>query len=894
MTDKPERGRAQAAENLPVELEAIQKTDTFAQLKLAIQKYLDKQRDKFELEHKKNKEKQVHNEEAPPQFESTIPANVAMPALAPIQEVLLPMSTLVQQIEEQWNAPTQKIEINFSEITNVSDREAIIIKINEVVQAKRDISEMQTSGFKDHLYTLSDVVEITNFEKNYLLSKGVQKDVKYKIAEMFDSEKTFYQSLKALISVCSGYKAYSKAPDVDKKQVLIKAFFEENDKVKAEDITNEELSAFNDFLKAADEIVLIQTKILDLENSIFIKVNNKKIVDIDKLADVMKELTPLISELADKSSMAAIAFETLTKSKIGLRRFNDAEVKREPVIAGKAFNDVFIMPVQRIPRWVMLITELSKSLPTDSNQFLEVLESLQQVKLSATKINEAIRVAQTSNRRNSIDLALGALIGVEKVNILHSNSKQSDIVLKAVGKLIEAIQHGDLSNIQPKPLADAVGRLLGEFPGEFVVKLGVPDQNMTSVQAAQQLSDYISCGFEIKFDPESSIKQWENLINPDPLSVFPITVNEVRGLTPQNSQLLMKRAAKGINFLKENKFNVFHINDSYYQRFQNSVRSDKGIAKLIEDRMFVIAEPIKTTIEQPLPKVRRGSVIQPESLSEKIIPAMPEEGTIPKKAPVGVEENSLQASYVEVRPDAAAMGHQSASSAQTAASDSSNIPVPKQQPLQESTTAQKPLPEMVVPEQPPSISLFVSEVPSIQSPTEELSPTSRADKQAPSTEKKLKPSKHEREKPETNTKSNVGKPPLQFSKQKKLSTISELSVITFDEKIRAWQDKLLIYKELIEPQENSFLNTIGLGKFEARNSQRKALVNALNALVLAKTVPEHDSAVSIIKSVQSDIEKFRLPGKKSRLQTIVEKMIIDLDLVEDVKNAELPKRGPKK
>eukprot|EP01101_Sappina_pedata_P001280 TRINITY_DN1137_c0_g1_i2.p2 TRINITY_DN1137_c0_g1~~TRINITY_DN1137_c0_g1_i2.p2 ORF type:complete len:271 (+),score=110.19 TRINITY_DN1137_c0_g1_i2:871-1683(+) len=74
------------------------------------------------------------------------------------------------------------------------------------------------------------------------------------------------------------------------------------------------------------------------------------------------------------------------------------EAQQDPKLKGKAFNAFLILPIQRVPRYVMLIQDLLKHMKQgDSSDLTKLTEALGQIKEMAAEINNRKRDSESAN-----------------------------------------------------------------------------------------------------------------------------------------------------------------------------------------------------------------------------------------------------------------------------------------------------------------------------------------------------------------------------------------------------------------------------------------------------------------------------------------------------------------
>jgi anti-sigma28 factor (negative regulator of flagellin synthesis) len=432
---------------------------------------------------------------------------------------------------------------------------------------------------------------------------------------------------------------------------------------------------------------------------------------------------------------------------------------------------------------------------------------------------------------------------------------------KEVVELKKAIAQGKLSTINSDKLAKTLEKLQ-QHPEAFVVKLSAPDPRMTGMEAAQKLSDYISCGFEISFSSPQTIEQWKKLINPEVGDIFAIKVNEFEGL--KDDLLLMNRAANGVKVLLENGFKVVHVSEAYYEKLKDNTLNDEGVSQLLQNPLFV----------------------QLATVTGKVTP--PPQPTRTSSAEKSVETSALQAE--EISPRVATIGQQPASTPQprprAASTSKAEQPLSPKKQLNRSKSFSGPLElpaaKVDVPEEPLPISRSASEVSLVQPSSKSVAVV------VPASQTKAPPEPPKKEKrvlvqpesaplllsklPQASIRLNTRNP------QPKINIFDENQIKTFIKDLKAYRDSINTKKQ------DSFLHKLGMGKLEERSLQAGGLITALENSLESKDLSEVKES---LLEVKRQIKNWRLPEKiygKSQLQEKVDVIIHQLGLQEPEKN----------
>jgi hypothetical protein len=90
------------------------------------------------------------------------------------------------------------------------------------------------------------------------------------------------------------------------------------------------------------------------------------------------------------------------------KRFHDLVIngQKDPRTFGLSIESLLIEPVQRIPRYRMLLSELINYTNIDHEEYQDLVKSLEKVSEVATENNEAIKMHENRNKMNEIMLQI--------------------------------------------------------------------------------------------------------------------------------------------------------------------------------------------------------------------------------------------------------------------------------------------------------------------------------------------------------------------------------------------------------------------------------------------------------------------------------------------------------
>lgn len=133
-----------------------------------------------------------------------------------------------------------------------------------------------------------------------------------------------------------------------------------------------------------------------------------------RIGDVFIEMGPFFKLYTVYVNNYDAALARLTALKKNNARFATfvLDVQKTPTFGGLDLISFLIMPVQRIPRYEMLLKELVKCTPADHGDYAALEQALANVKAAAQGINEAKRRAESNSKMISIGQSLKVPPGV--------------------------------------------------------------------------------------------------------------------------------------------------------------------------------------------------------------------------------------------------------------------------------------------------------------------------------------------------------------------------------------------------------------------------------------------------------------------------------------------------
>jgi FYVE/RhoGEF/PH domain-containing protein 5/6 len=82
----------------------------------------------------------------------------------------------------------------------------------------------------------------------------------------------------------------------------------------------------------------------------------------------------------------------------------------DPACRGQSLRSFLILPVQRIPRYRLLLEDLMKNTDSRHPDYKSISDSLETIKVVATQINEAVRIQENRQKILSIQLRINSLM----------------------------------------------------------------------------------------------------------------------------------------------------------------------------------------------------------------------------------------------------------------------------------------------------------------------------------------------------------------------------------------------------------------------------------------------------------------------------------------------------
>eukprot|EP01125_Pyxidicula_operculata_P014523 TRINITY_DN4840_c0_g1_i1.p1 TRINITY_DN4840_c0_g1~~TRINITY_DN4840_c0_g1_i1.p1 ORF type:complete len:669 (+),score=114.17 TRINITY_DN4840_c0_g1_i1:138-2144(+) len=208
-------------------------------------------------------------------------------------------------------------------------------------------------------------------------------------------------------------------------QVAIEIFLEPLKKEESE--LSQSLQKIEKTLRALGDILNINVQLLD-----GLKERFESWSDTQTIGDLLFRITPflklysLYTEAYDETIVVAREAEAKERFFINLLE----AAKAHPLSKGQILTSFLITPIQRIPRYVMLLTDLIKNTEETHPDYEKLEQSLTKMKSVADHINEAINVAE--NRAKCVEIQKN--LGLQNIVAPHRKYVSDGILIKQCRK----------------------------------------------------------------------------------------------------------------------------------------------------------------------------------------------------------------------------------------------------------------------------------------------------------------------------------------------------------------------------------------------------------------------------------------------------------------------------
>jgi hypothetical protein len=144
-----------------------------------------------------------------------------------------------------------------------------------------------------------------------------------------------------------------------------------------------------------------------------------------RLGDVFVELAPFFKVYQEYVNNYDSAQKHLLELKKNNARFAEtlADIEKSPASAGKDLLSYLITPVQRVPRYEMMLAEIVKLTPDEHVDSEALRTALAGIKKAAVGINEAKRKAESSQRMTNLTQQLQGVPPTPKFHLLQPHRR---------------------------------------------------------------------------------------------------------------------------------------------------------------------------------------------------------------------------------------------------------------------------------------------------------------------------------------------------------------------------------------------------------------------------------------------------------------------------------------
>jgi hypothetical protein len=163
-----------------------------------------------------------------------------------------------------------------------------------------------------------------------------------------------------------------------------------------------------------------------------------------RLGDVFVELAPFFKVYQEYVNNYDTAQKHLVELKKNNARFAEtlADIEKSPASAGKDLLSYLITPVQRVPRYEMMLAEIVKLTPDDHVDSAALRTALDGIKKAAVGINEAKRKAESSQRMTNLAQQLQGIPPSTNFHLLQPHRRylfEGMLLIKDDNKLKEVL-----------------------------------------------------------------------------------------------------------------------------------------------------------------------------------------------------------------------------------------------------------------------------------------------------------------------------------------------------------------------------------------------------------------------------------------------------------------------
>eukprot|EP01125_Pyxidicula_operculata_P005349 TRINITY_DN1917_c0_g1_i7.p1 TRINITY_DN1917_c0_g1~~TRINITY_DN1917_c0_g1_i7.p1 ORF type:complete len:645 (-),score=90.90 TRINITY_DN1917_c0_g1_i7:266-2200(-) len=139
-------------------------------------------------------------------------------------------------------------------------------------------------------------------------------------------------------------------------------------------------------------------KILSVHESLLVRLKEKILnwSETQVIGDVMSEFMPSLEVYKVYTQGYEDGCNGIREAELRDRRFTTCleKLTKHPLLKNQMIDSYLILPVQRVPRYVMLLNDLISNTPESHPDYENILSSFKQIKIVAASINDAVAAAE--------------------------------------------------------------------------------------------------------------------------------------------------------------------------------------------------------------------------------------------------------------------------------------------------------------------------------------------------------------------------------------------------------------------------------------------------------------------------------------------------------------------
>lgn len=387
--------------------------------------------------------------------------------------------------------------------------------------------------------------------------------------------------------------------------------------------------------KSSAEVVALFSQAVEMANKI-----EKGEVSPEKIKAHQKKLDTALDLHIKNISQSAYFFKRFkiddyldpTQTPLPLNQFIQEWIVQKRERNETMFNEIRslnIMPVQRIPRYALLVTDLERKIKEDKAPNLKaehVVFSSEKAAEAAKAVNEKVNQAAKENRMSAFKTVIAAKTPSSKQSLVEAEFALKEVIEEGVSLSQELNKEGiSLDSLVTKIRQ---GRKIE------VIQLQGPKEKQIGEMASNVISGYIKVGFPIQFDDSiHAAKLWEETLKknmPDE-KMAPIIID----LPPEllKNTALLRQTVKTAAMLQEKGFDVqstprfkkaLETNQEKTYGFFNILAKIRQFNFKTDAQQFVNMVPTfkptpppKPTVVLPLPLVKNAAEVKSKTQKQQ-------------------------------------------------------------------------------------------------------------------------------------------------------------------------------------------------------------------------------------------------------------------------------------